>query len=159
MSPATAARDVCALSVYRLYISRSAVPYPWAQSAIGREKNLHRFRAHVPSQCPVTFIGSETLLAALPRKPHMDLWNHQSTRANIDGAESVVSDQKRLAAHIADGHLPFPAGLDCEQIESLALLVRNRRREQLVRFLARQIAIYFAHGDEIKPESRKDVKD
>lgn len=80
----------------------------------------------------------------------MDLWDRQLTKANIDGIGTADSAQQRLAAHIADGHLAFPVGLSCGEAESLALLIRNRRREQLVRYLARQIAIYFSHGDAVK---------
>ena len=88
----------------------------------------------------------------------MGLWDRQSTSANIDEAGIASSDLKRLAAHIAGGHLAFPVGLGREEGESLALLIRNRRREQLVGYLARQLAIYFSHGDALKKEGRNHVE-
>ena len=55
-------------------------------------------------------------------------------------AQSI--DDSKLAQLIANGELPFPSGLATEDANRLAVMVRIRRRNQLVSFLARQVAQY-----------------
>ncbi len=57
-------------------------------------------------------------------------------------AESNTSriDHSKLASLIANGELPFPTSLSPLESDRLAAQVRNRRRNQLVQFLARQVA-------------------
>lgn len=55
-------------------------------------------------------------------------------------SHSESLDPLKLALLIATGELPFPTGLSSHETDRLAVQVRNRRRVQLVHFLARQVA-------------------
>lgn len=98
-------------------------------------------RAQVPSLRLVAFIRSSALLAAFrfsepqirPRDP--DQTNEFEAESNTPSI-----DPSKLALLIATGELPFPTSLSSHETDRLAVQVRNRRRTQLVQFLARQVA-------------------
>lgn len=49
---------------------------------------------------------------------------------------------ERWAELIASGETPFPENLGARDSETLLAMVRSRRRQRLVRFIAREIAIH-----------------
>lgn len=56
-------------------------------------------------------------------------------------------DLERLAILIAEGHATFPLDVPQSRATQLAGLVRERRRTQLIAFIARQIARTIYHND------------
>ncbi len=76
----------------------------------------------------------------------MDFQCDQSASVNSDDSTATAIDLNRLANQIAIGLVPFPNDLEAEDSNRIAAAVRERRRSQLVKFLARQVAIHIARA-------------
>ncbi|OYW25144.1 MAG: hypothetical protein B7Z55_00110 [Planctomycetales bacterium 12-60-4] len=55
-------------------------------------------------------------------------------------ADEVATDFGKLPQLIADGEIPFPMDRQIQERRRLAVLVRQRRRQRLIDYLAQQIA-------------------
>ena len=78
----------------------------------------------------------------------------QATRHGVHVPASHTDD-KRLAELIGNGEIPFPNDMAATKRSKLAALVRERRRLQLVHFLAQQVAQHLADRASWNKEERK----
>lgn len=66
--------------------------------------------------------------------------NPRATTAHNDKNSQNKEDARKLAQLIADGEIPFPQDRDARDCHHLAALVRARRRQRLIDYLAHLVA-------------------
>ncbi len=93
------------------------------------------------------FVGRDTGIRVIPQTRSCQMSSDNPQTDQLEDSQ-LLSDLlsspgklDRIADLVAQGEFPFPGDLDADELNRLAVAVRERQRRRLVKFIARSIAL------------------